>query len=406
MNLMSRIKSDAKFRRKIDASFARPTRDAGRMRLVDPPALSFGTGAVYRAGRVGTAFDYLFRLVLRHRNPDAAVFEQRWVAERALENGFFRLDWAYGEPTKEKIGEELHKWYLWEEFEDGLDCEPVQSRLYGREGYWLRHTDDSELKDAVPLEQLNITDTWLAARVREDLSFGEIVDALHESLGRYRRRISEYREAVAGARHLGERYVRTGEMTPALAHCLLKASNLDALYRTRRAKFEPPDADIAFVEPIPEREIEDLLALYAAIPDNLFRGGTVLLNPDLSVMNRDIRPAPRKPVAGGVDADADAVVDDLLVDVKTSGKKMTRTLPLQDFCQLMGYFSVAELAGAHRIRRLGVYYARYGYLFEFPIPRARRGSGGRGAFLEWFRKQFGIDRRRVPAFKPPARRRK
>ena len=396
MSLMRRIWSDAKLRRNIDATFERPVRDAGRTRRVEPPAVSFGTGAVYRPGRVGTAFDYLFRLVLRHRNPDAAVFEQLWVAERTLENRCFRLDWANGEPTREKIGEELHKWYLWEEFEDGLDCEPVQSRLYGREGYWLRHTDDSELKDAVPLEHLYITDTWLAARVREELSFEEIVDALHESLGRYRRRISEYREAVAGARHLGERFVRTGEMTPALAHCLLKASNLDALHRTRRANFEPPDADIEFVEPIPEREIDDLMTLYRAIPEELFRGGTVRLNPDLSILNRDIRPAPRKPVAGGVHADADAIIDDLLVDVKTSGKKMTRTLPLQDFCQLMGYFALAELAGEHRIRRLGVYYARYGYLFEFPIPRARRGSGGRPAFLEWFRKQTRIDMRRIP----------
>ena len=404
MSLMTRIRSDARLRGTIDATFERPMRDASRTRLVDPPPSR--TGAVYRPDRVGTAFDYLFRLVLRNRNPAAAVFERPWVAENAPGDRYLHLDWAYGEETREKISAELHKWYLWEEFEDGLDCEPVHSRLSGEAGYWLRHTPDSDLKAGMPVEQLYITDTWLAARVREDLSFGEIVDALYESLGRYRRRISVYREAMAGARHLGERFVRTGEMSEALARCLLKISNLDGPHRTGHAIFLPPDADAGFVEPIPRCEIDDLIALYRAIPEVLFRGGRVWLNPDLSILNRDIEPASRKPVAGGVKADADVVVDDLLVDVKTTGKRMTRTLPLEDFCQLMGYFALAELAGTHRIRRLGVYYARYGYLLEFPIPRARRGSGGRGAFLEWFRKKMGIDRRRVPTFKPPARRRK
>ena len=142
------------------------------------------------------------------------------------------------------------------------------------------------------------------------------------------------------------------------------------------------------------------------IPEDLFRGERIWLNPDLSILNRDIRPAPRRFVGGGVKADADLIVDDLLIDIKTSRERMTPMLPLQDFCQLMGYFALTELAGMHRVRRLGIYYARYGYQFEFPIPRARSGSGGRPACLEWFRKQMKIDKRRVPKFKsPPPRRR-
>ena len=400
MSLTRRIRSDAKFRRTIDATFGRPRRDACRSRLVDPPSTS-PTGAVYRPGRVGTAFDYLFRLEMRRRNPDAAVFERPWVAEKPLEHGQLRLEWPYGGATRENIRAELSNWYLWGEFENGLDCEPVHSRLSGKKGYWLRCTPDSELKDGFPLEQLYITDKWLAAQLRGDLSFNEIVDALYDSLGRYRRTIFEYREAIAGARYLGERFVRTGEVPARLPGFLLKVSNLDPIHRTGRADFLPPDAGAEFVEPIPQREIDDLLALYAAIPEDLFRGESVWLNPDLSLLNRDIRPAPRKRMAGGVKADADVIVDDLIVDVKTSSKRITPTLPLQDFCQLMGYFALTALEGGHRIRRLGVYYARFGYLFEFPVPRAVPKSGGRPMFLEWFRKQFGIDNRRIPNFKTP-----
>lgn len=406
MSLTARIKSDAKFRKKIDATFARPMRDAGKNRLGEPPAAASGTGAVYRPDRVGTAFDYLFRLVLRHRNPDAGVIERPWVAEKAVAQGYLSLGWPYGEKTRETIAAELKKWYQWKEFEDGLDCLPFHSRLYPNQGYWLGDMKDSELKEGVVFDQLYIQDKWLAARLREDLSFEEIVDTLFDSLRQHRRRVSAYREAIAGARYLGERFLRTAEMTGGLAHDLLKISSLDVLHRTMRANFQPPAADAIFVERIPQREIDDLLALYRAIPDDLFRGESVWLNPDLSILNRDIQPEPRKIVRGGVKADADVIVDDLLVDIKTSKKGMTPVLPLQDFCQLMGYFALASLEGTHRIRRLGIYYARYGYLFEFPIPRARPGSGGRAAYLEWFRKQMKIDKRRVPKFKsPPPRRR-
>ena len=405
MSLATRIKSDAKLRKKIDATFARPTRDEGRTRLVDPPGSSPGTSTVYRADRVGTAFDYLFRLALRQRNPAAGVIERTWVAENVMEHGHLSLDWPYGEQTREAISAELGKWYLWEEFDDGLDCLPHHSRLFPNKGYWVRNMKDSELQQGLPVHGLYIPDKWLAARLREDLSFQGIVDALFESLGQHRRRISAYREAIAGARYCGERFVRTGEMTNRLPHFLLKISNLDVLHRTMRANFLPPAADAIFVERIPQREIDDLLALYEAIPGDLLRGESVWLNPDLSVLNRDIRPKPRKIVGGGVKADADLIVDDLLIDIKTSRKRMTPMLPLQDFCQLMGYFALAELEGTHRIRRLGIYYARYGYLFEFPVPRARPGTGGRAAYLEWFRKQMRIDKRRVPEFTPPHRRR-
>ncbi len=55
---------------------------------------------------------------------------------------------------------------------------------------------------------------------------------------------------------------------------------------------------------------------------------------------------------------------------------MTPKLPLQEFCQTMGFYALTALAGVHPIRRLGLYYARHAYLFEFAVPRALLNPGG------------------------------
>ncbi|MYF68524.1 MAG: hypothetical protein F4181_00425 [Proteobacteria bacterium] len=398
MNLIGRIKSDAKFRRKIDATFARPVRDAGRARLADPPQPSSRSGTVYRPGRVGTAFDYVIRLVLRHRNPDADASEVPWVAERALVKRELKLDVRNGEETRDEIRHALRDGYRWRVSEAGLDCMSVNSGLSHPDNPWLRNMEKPGPRAAHCMGNLKVHDRWLAQCLRENMTFEEIVEALFVSLCEHRQRISVYRAAIMDARRLGERFVRTGNFSARIAELLLKVSNLDLLYRPSGANFLPPDVDRVFVEAIPKEEVLDLLTLYRAIPDDLFRGESIWLNPDLSVLNKEIRPEPRGLVAGGVKADADLIVDDLLIDIKTTGDRITPTLPLQDFCQLMSYFALTELAGTHRIRRLGVYYARYGYLLEFPVPRARPGSGVRSAFLEWFRKTMGIDKRRVPRF--------
>ena len=288
---------------------------------------------------------------------------------------------------------------MWRDTAEGLDCMPFHSRLETGEGYWLRRVECSELRQSLVFEHFNLQDKWLAERLRSGWSFEQIVDELYVSLGEHRRRVREYREAISEAHYRAERFCRTGEMSEQLAYLLLKVSNLDALHRTMRSNFLPPGADAEFVEQIPRQEIDDLLAMYRIIPEDLFRGERVFLNPDLSILNRDIRPQPRKLVAGGVSADADIIVDDLLLDIKTSKDRITKSLPLHDFCQLMGYFALSSLEGKHRIRKLGIYYARFGYLFEFKIPRAVPNSGGRPAFLEWFRKCMRIDKRRLPEFK-------
>lgn len=398
MNLIGRIRSDAELRKKIDATFARPLRDTSKKKRIDPPPF-LRKETAYRSGRVGIAFDHLLRLAVRHRNLNAAVFERPLIIKKFLDNGQFSLDWSYSEKTKEKIATDLRKCYLWEENQFGLDCMPLHSMLASKKGYRLRNSQDIEPGQGLRMSRFFLSDKWLSERLSENFSFEDIVEELFYSLGQHRQRVSEYREAVAGAYYLGERFVSTGEMSIGLAKYLLKLSNLEMLWRTMRSNFLPPDADAIFVESIPQEEIDDLLALYRIIPSGLFQDENIWLNPDFSILNRDTYPAPRKLLRGGIKAEGDLIIDDFLIDVKTTKTRMTSLLPLGDFCQLMDYFSLISLEGKHHIRRLGIYYARYGYLFEFPIPKARPGTGGRSAFLEWFRKRMGIEKRRVPNHK-------
>ena len=235
--------------------------------------------------------------------------------------------------------------------------------------------------------------------MHDGLSFNDLLEVIYITIGNHRSRISEYREAIAGARYYGERYVRTGDLPDELLRLLLKVSNLDMLYRTHSANFLPPTPDHMFTEDITQEEVDDLLTLYQYIPTNVFQGREVSLNPDVSILNRDCYPKPAKPWDGGIKADADVIIDELLIDVKTSTKKMTTTLPLQDFCQLIGYYALTVLADKYRIKRLGIYYARFGYLFEFPVPRTRPNTSGRFAFIEWFRQHVEIALKRIPQYK-------
>ena len=102
-------------------------------------------------------------------------------------------------------------------------------------------------------------------------------------------------------------------------------------HRTTRANFLAPSPDPIFTNPILERNVLDLLALYAAIADDAFSGHCVYLNRNARSSNRDIDLASRRLVRGGIRVDADFIVDDLLIDVKTSKTKTTPSCPWRIF---------------------------------------------------------------------------
>lgn len=85
-------------------------------------------------------------------------------------------------------------------------------------------------------------------------------------------------------------------------------------------------------------------------------------------------------------ADADLVIDDTIIDIKTT-KNLT-CLP-RDFHQLIGYYvlhqigSIGELEPKLRINKFAVYYSRFVYLHIFEVKEIIE-SDAFPKFIKWF----------------------
>lgn len=89
-------------------------------------------------------------------------------------------------------------------------------------------------------------------------------------------------------------------------------------------------------------------------------------------------------------ADADVVFDDLLVDLKTT---VSFGLSTQHLNQLYGYLVLSRLGGFANVRkspeihRLGIYFARYDYLYTVRVENVIS-EGDLKALYKWFKKAF------------------
>lgn len=160
--------------------------------------------------------------------------------------------------------------------------------------------------------------------------------------------------------------VATGEeFTAVHAQAAVVLASYEVVARTGRFQ------DLAGV--VPEEAWRDVLALIQAVPGEVFQAERqLLLNPHFSAAGR----------FGG--ADADLLIDDLLIEVKA-----TRHLHLDGsyLQQLTGYLVLDRLAGTVGsdlpIRRLGVYYARHGTLQILKVREVFR-PGFLPQLVTWF----------------------
>ncbi len=121
---------------------------------------------------------------------------------------------------------------------------------------------------------------------------------------------------------------------------------------------------------------DDLQQLVKLIPARDFKATDVcLLNPTFGEASR---------LVGG--ADADAVIDDTLIEIKTVMKcRLTR----EYLNQLAGYYCLYRIAGVdglladRPLRRFGVYFSRHGYFFTVPVTECWQARDFE-AFLAWF----------------------
>jgi hypothetical protein len=167
-----------------------------------------------------------------------------------------------------------------------------------------------------------------------------------------------------------DKYFSSKGLNEELLILLLQISHYDVVYRTGRIDYLPDD--IGKVDPY---DIIDLKRLYNLLQDDMWKcKETCLLNPVFG--NASLL------VSG---ADADLILDDMLIDIKVTTKVgMNREF----FNQLMGYYTLHKIAGigsnyGNTINKLGIYSARYGELISFDVNEVIEQNEFR-EFCHWF----------------------
>ena len=157
---------------------------------------------------------------------------------------------------------------------------------------------------------------------------------------------------INDVKKLSREFIKTGKLSDELIRQTLRMSYIDPILRAGTGiEYIGLDADKA--------DIEDIRKQYYLIDKKLFTSKEIcLLNPSFGEASR---------LVGG--ADADFLIDDKLIDIKTTKNLEFR---LNDFCQIIGYFLLHKISGIDedksiKINQLGIYYSRYGYLFSFNI---------------------------------------
>ena len=140
-----------------------------------------------------------------------------------------------------------------------------------------------------------------------------------------------------------ECYQETGEVNDNLLQSVLNLARLDFIARSNQF---PKDLEV-----YNKSDIEDLQNLYEAIPKEKFNTeNKVLLNPTFGDASR---------LVGG--ADADLIIDDALIDIKTVKSSSLRR---HDWRQIIGYSVLADLdPGSPNVKHIGLYYSRFGELW-------------------------------------------
>lgn len=159
-------------------------------------------------------------------------------------------------------------------------------------------------------------------------------------------------EIIEKVKCLRKEFAETGRLSRELIRQTLRMSYIDPVLRAGRGvEYIGTDAD--------QLDIEDIEKQSSLIDSKLFKSkNKCLLNPKFG----------KGSLVDG--ADADLIIDDKLIDVKTT-KKLE--LPLSDFCQIIGYLLLHRIGGTtshsekFTIEQLGIYYSRFGYLFLFDV---------------------------------------
>lgn len=172
-------------------------------------------------------------------------------------------------------------------------------------------------------------------------------------------------------------YLKTGKVNNSLLKTALQLAQIDPFYR--RIGFNQEPSWILQLGKTDSNDVKDLKQLIALVEPKVFTAKTrCFLNPAFE----------RARMIGG--ADIDLVLDDMLVEIKTT---QLLEFKREYFDQLMGYYSLFQLGGIKgfprrcKINRVGIYYARFGIFCEIRIKNAVD-EVTYPKFLRWFERRI------------------
>lgn len=211
-----------------------------------------------------------------------------------------------------------------------------------------------------------------ALRLVNELDNNDLVMLGHDYPGDYRPALQIKRRMaaiVADARARVASFVAGARLSDALIVSAINLAHCDIYYRVGRL-------DERFGKPM-RAQVSELRRLIQIVDWRRISASRVcLLNPHFGDGSRFV---------GG--ADADALLDDLLLDVKTTGTLKIRT---EDWRQLLAYaalnthFPIGGGKRRRRIRRIGFYFSRHGYLVSWLLSDVVD-SERFAKFAEWLR---------------------
>jgi hypothetical protein len=180
-------------------------------------------------------------------------------------------------------------------------------------------------------------------------------------------------EILRYAKSVYNRYLNTSKMDRDLFKAVLLLAQVDVIYRAGLV-----DENLGNVD---ENDIKDLQNLISIVRPEYFKAKKIcVLNPTFGKASQ---------LVGG--ADCDLIIDDAIIDIKTTKKlEFSRNY----FDQLIGYYVLYKIGGIDglpsdvEIKRLGIYFSRYGYLHFIEVQNIIKEDTFPN-FVEWFKKRAG-----------------
>ncbi len=188
----------------------------------------------------------------------------------------------------------------------------------------------------------------------------------------------EVNKIVQEAKKIHHEFIKKGSVTPNLLKIVISLAKVDMIYRVGKI-----DEGLDRVD---ERNMEDLKNLISIVKLEFFKtAGLCILNPTFNKGSQ---------LVGG--ADVDLVIDDAIIDIKTTIKL---ELSRKYFNQLVGYYVLYKIGGihgmpqGHEIKRLGIYFSRHAQPWYFDIGEIIN-ENTFPHFIKWFTdrayKEYGM----------------